>query len=211
MNKESLIWRITLLIFVFVLFAGGTFYINGVLNKPFMAVSSTTADQLVDMTEYEPEEFVSALPTRLLIPAIGINANIEYVGITDDGTEKMDVPSNLIDVGWYKHGVRPGMRGSAVIAGHLNGKYTPHAVFSNLHRLEIGDKVHIINEQQLKETFYVVKIETYAHDALTTDVFVSTDGKARLNLITCSGNWLAEEDVYSKRTVVFTERVIESQ
>lgn len=155
---------------------------------------------------HEQREWIPELPVRLVIPAIEVDAKVQHVGLSPDDNEEMDVPSNFTDVGWYQHGVRPGMRGSAVIAGHLNGKEVPEAVFYDLHTLQIGDEIVIMSEERIEDIFYVVKIETYAYDAPTDEVFVSTDGKARLNLITCSGEWLPEDSVYNQRTVVFAER-----
>src|SRR5258707_10909970 len=57
---------------------------------------------------------------RLLIPAIGVNAPIESVGVQPNGA--MDTPrqSSWRDVGLYTGGPRPGGRGRAVIAGQLD-------------------------------------------------------------------------------------------
>jgi sortase A len=167
-------------------------------------IAESDSIQVVDKA-YEAEEWIPELPVRLVIPAINVDAPVQYVGLDETGTGEMGVPNNFTDVGWYKNGVRPGMRGSAVIAGHYNGKMTPKAVFYDLHTLEVGDEVVIMSANRIEDIFHVVKIETYAHDASTSDVFISTDGKKRLNLITCSGDWLPEVKLYDQRTVVFTE------
>ncbi len=161
--------------------------------------------QTVEMPEQTEE--TSAPPARLIIPAIDVNATVQHVGLDPAGTGEMDVPSNFTDVGWYRYGVRPGMHGSAVIAGHVSGRELPEAIFYELHTLEIGDEIISMSAEGEVDRFQVVQITTYAHDDPTEEVFVSTDGKARLNLITCSGTWLPEEDRYDMRTVVFAERV----
>lgn len=175
---------------------------------PASAPMAVSADSLQATVQYEPlEEWIPELPVRLVIPTIGVDAAVQYVGLSPRSTGEMGVPSNFTDVGWYEPGVRPGMKGSAVIAGHYNGRKVPQAVFYDLKALDVGDEVVIMSAERIEDIFYVVKVETYDHDAPTTDVFVSTDGKARLNLITCAGDWLADEKVYNKRTVVFTERM----
>ena len=148
------------------------------------------------------------LPVRLMIPAIAVDATVQYVGIDSNGTGDMDVPSNFTDVGWYKYGVRPGQSGSAVIAGHVNGEGIPEAVFHDLSTLQIGDEVFVIQADGSDEVFRVVKIAEYPYDAPTEEVFESIDGKVRLNLITCSGQWLPVVNMYDTRTVVFTEQVL---
>ena len=60
------------------------------------------------------------LSMRLVIPAIGVNAAIQKVGITSKG--EMEVPENASKVGWFEFGPRPGERGSAIIAGHFDGE-----------------------------------------------------------------------------------------
>lgn len=189
---------------VFVLTTGilllGYFFIVPSLNEPLLAAQSLEA-----RTVFETEEWIPELPVRLVIPAIEVDAEVQFVGLDTSGTGAMGVPSNFTDVGWYKDGVRPGMQGSAVIAGHYNGKNTPRAVFYDLDTLKVGDEVVIMSAERIEDIYFVVKIETYDYDAPTTDVFISTDGKKRLNLITCSGDWMPESKLYNKRTVVFTE------
>lgn len=152
-----------------------------------------------------PNETGVALPVRLIIPAIQLSAAVQSLGLDANGTGDMAVPTNFTDVGWYELGTRPGMSGSAVIAGHYNGKNTREAVFYDLNTLQIGDEVLIVTEASTTQVFIVVRIETYAYDAYAGEVFFSTDGKQRLNLITCGGVWMPENKLYDKRTVVFTE------
>lgn len=154
---------------------------------------------------------LSALPVQLQIPSIKIDAFVQTVGLAEDSVGEMAVPDNFTDVGWYKYGPRPGMPGSAVMAGHLNGKNVPEAVFYNLGEVEIGDHVMVIGEDGTVLTFTVVDVRIYAHDADTEEVFVSNDGVVRLNLITCAGDWLSNEDLYEERTVIFTELLSETE
>ncbi|MEX2341196.1 MAG: class F sortase [Candidatus Paceibacterota bacterium] len=147
------------------------------------------------------------LPARLLIPSIDVDAPVQLVGIATSSAGEMEVPDNFTDVGWYKHGPRPGMPGSAVIAGHLNGKDVPRAVFYDLSAVEIDDEIHIIDVTGEVLTFKVVNTRTYAYDSPTEEVFISNDGKVRLNLITCAGEWIGDEQLYNERIVVFTELV----
>jgi sortase A len=151
------------------------------------------------------EEYLVALPERLVIPAIGIDAVVQHVGLDASGSGAMAVPSNVTDVGWYQPGIRPGMSGSAVIAGHLNGKTVEQAVFYDLEKLKVGDEVIVMSNDRIENIFHVVRIAVYDYDDVTTEVFESTDGTSRLNLITCAGTWMTDEKLYDKRTVVFTE------
>lgn len=153
---------------------------------------------------------IAALPLRLIIPSINVDAAIQLVGTSTKYNGAMDVPDNFTDVGWYKYGTTPGMEGSAVITGHLNGKHLPEAVFFHLNDLAIGAEVTILDEAYISHVFKVVKILTYSPNDSTLDIFQSNDEKVKLNLITCEGEWLPQEHQYNKRTVVFTELVPES-
>jgi len=146
-------------------------------------------------------------PARLIIPAIGVNANIQSVGLAWQGNGQMGIPTNFTDVAWYKDGPLPGMPGSAVIDGHLDGKDVPEAVFYDLEKLQLGDLVEVIDESGKKLQFKVVGSKSYDRNATTTEVFSGDVSRARLNLITCSGDWIANEKSYNERIVVFTELV----
>jgi len=146
-------------------------------------------------------------PVQLIIPAIGVNAKIQSVGLSWRGDGSMGVPSNFTDVAWYKDGPRPGAPGSAVIDGHFDGKNTPRAVFYDLDKLKVGDIVEVVDAEGKMLQFRVVGTRTYDYRASTTDIFFGDMSKSRLNLITCAGEWMAAQKLYSERIVVFTELV----
>lgn len=141
------------------------------------------------------------LPVRLRIPAINVNARIQYVGVTPKGA--MDVPSNTVDVGWFDLGPRPGKRGSAVIAGHFDGQNGGAGVFTNLHKLKKGDKLYIEDDKGTSIIFIVRESRIYI-PGYADDVFSRSD-KAYLNLTTCDGIWDGAKKSYSKRLVVFAD------
>jgi LPXTG-site transpeptidase (sortase) family protein len=150
------------------------------------------------------ERASSDIPVRLAIPKINVNAAIEYLGLTPQGA--MAVPAGPKDAAWFDLGPYPGKTGSAVIAGHEGWKDGVEAVFDDLYKLHIGDKVYVGNEQGATTTFVVSGIQTYGQNGDAADIFSSSDGKAHLNLITCEGTWNAAEKSYSNRLVVFTDK-----
>ena len=144
------------------------------------------------------------LPTRLKIPSIKVDAPVEYVGLTSDGA--MDVPKGTVNVGWFNLGRRPGENGSAVIGGHFGTINNKPQVFNNLHKLRKDDKIYIEDEKGRNIIFVVHEIQKYGKDEDSSGIFGSSDGKAHLNLSTCTGVWNKAEKTFSERLVVFTDK-----
>jgi LPXTG-site transpeptidase (sortase) family protein len=140
-------------------------------------------------------------PARLEIPSINVDTAIEDVGVTSGGA--MGVPSNTYDVGWFDLGPRPGEKGSAVIAGHFDGKNGEVGVFKNLYKLKKGDKLYIKDDKGKTISFAVSKSRLY-DPGYAKEVF-SISSSAHLNLITCDGVWNGIKKSYSKRLVVFAD------
>jgi LPXTG-site transpeptidase (sortase) family protein len=139
---------------------------------------------------------------RLKIPVIGVNAKIEYVGLTSAGA--MGVPKNIKDVAWFNLGALPGADGSAVIAGHLDGRNGQKAVFYNLKKLKKGDQLFIEDSSGKIITFVVRETHIYDSEASAPEIFSSSEGQ-HLNLITCAGHWSKSQKRYVQRLVIFTD------
>lgn len=148
----------------------------------------------------------SGLPIRIKIPKISVDAHIESLGLTPDGT--MDSPKSPSNVAWYNLGPRPGNVGSSVIAGHFGWKNNIPAVFDNLSKLKKGDKIYVESATGITTTFVVHEVRTYGEKDDTSSVFISNDEKAHLNLITCEGIYNKTKKSYSGRLVVFANKEI---
>jgi len=146
------------------------------------------------------------LPIRLEIPAIKVDAALDYVGLTSQG--ELGVPAGPANVAWYAQGPRPGEVGDAVIDGHFGYKDNIPAVFDNLHMLQKGDRLYVKDVKGFTTTFVVRDLQTYNPDESATAVFRSSDGKAHLNLITCEGTWNNTRKSFSNRLVVFADKEI---
>lgn len=158
---------------------------------------ATTIDQRI----VPPDE----MPARLIIPKLGIDTNIQYVGLTADGN--MGVPNNFTDVAWYKYGAVPGERGSAAIAGHLDNGLSLAGVFKRLSELAPGDDVYVERKNGEHIYFKVTEVELYNYKEVPLErLFERKDGMY-LNLITCDGSWIRNERTYDQRLVVYTRLV----
>jgi LPXTG-site transpeptidase (sortase) family protein len=157
----------------------------------------------VAISDKAAAEVKYGLPLRLLIPKLKVDAPVSYMGLTAGG--EMDVPPDLINVGWYKYGTKPGEQGSAVIAGHLEGT-EDLGVFIDLDTLRSGDVINVQNDRDEAIAFTVRETRTYKQNERPDEIFNRTDGNY-LNLITCSGIWDNAKKRYSHRLVVFADKV----
>ena len=143
-------------------------------------------------------------PVRLIIPAIEINAPVEWVGTDPNADLATPTQNPWQDVGWYNLGPHPGERGSAVIDGHLDRPGGFPAVFWRLRDLRVGDEVQVKNTSGKTLRFQVTRIELYpAQDAPIQDIFGNWGG-TYLNLITCAGDWIPSQHQTNLRLVVYT-------
>ena len=143
-------------------------------------------------------------PERIVIPALGVDADVIDLGLQDDGT--MEVPSDFAQTGWFRPGPRPGRVGPAVIAGHVDSRSGP-AVFHRLHALEPGDRIEVHGEDGEVVVFEVDHLESHPKDDFPTEaVYSGTDGP-ELRLITCSGEFDRDARSYQDNTIAFATRV----
>lgn len=152
-----------------------------------------------------PVSLKAGVPVRLIIPRLGIDTQVEQVGMLADGA--MGVPANVWHVAWFNLGTRPGNVGNAVIDGHLDSATGP-AVFLWLRNLQQGDRLFVTDDMGVQRTFEVVDRENYGiKNAPLQHIFGSTDQRS-LNLITCSGAWDNKDHIYDQRLVVYTRLVV---
>ena len=145
------------------------------------------------------------VPTQLRIPAIRVSADFEEPLFLQDNGE-IAVPEGFDSVAWYAHGPIPGAAGPAIILGHVDS-YRGPAVFHQLWRLKVGDRVYLDREDGSTVTFSVVKLQySQQSNFPTTAVYQDVD-TAALRLITCSGEYDADRQRYSHNLIVYAELI----
>ncbi len=142
------------------------------------------------------------VPSRMRIPALGVDASVVKVGIKDDGT--MGTPKNFADIGWYSLGAKPGEQGSAVFAGHVNNALSLAGVFVNLSKIHSGDYISVSDEAGHSKVYRVSEIKSLPADAPTDTIF-ATSGLEQLVLITCDGDWIPKQKTFDTRLVVIAK------
>lgn len=143
------------------------------------------------------------VPVKIMIPKIYVAATVEIVGKDQNGA--MDVPKHTANVGWYQFGPKPGEVGSAVIDGHYDTVTGAPAVFYNLSDLTIGDVIKVQDATGTVYIFSVRDIQRYDYNSLPLQKIFATNTVPSLNLITCSGTFDPEKNMYLRRTVIYSE------
>ncbi|MDE3075422.1 MAG: class F sortase [Chloroflexota bacterium] len=142
-------------------------------------------------------------PMRLLIPAIGVDASVEELGLTAAGT--IDTPRRWEEVSWYSGSALPGKAGVSIISGHVDS-HIGAAVFYKLHQLKPGNHITVSGGGRTV-AFEVVSLRSYPENSLPRDELLSTDGPPRLALLTCSGDFNRLTQRYDDRLVVMSKAV----
>lgn len=141
-------------------------------------------------------------PAAIEIPSIGVHARLVRLGLNADGT--LEVPTRFAEAGWWAGGPRPGERGPAVVAGHVDTRTGP-AVFARLSELRAGDRIWVVRRDGSRVRFVVRRSARYAKARFpTARVYGPTRGAA-LRLITCSGTFDRASGHYLDNTVVYAD------
>ena len=140
------------------------------------------------------------IPVQLRIPAVGIDAPVQGVGVNQKG--EMDVPSGTSDnVGWYKYGPVPGASGSAVIDAHV------FAAFAPLKNVRPGDDIYVYMSDGSVRKFVVSDTQVFPLSSLSPNQLFRKTSRSDLNLITCAGSPTLGGTNYSHRLIVYSTLV----
>ena len=138
-------------------------------------------------------------PATLDLRALDVaGAPVVPVGVEPDGD--MEIPG-VTEVGWYRHGPRPGDGGSAVLAAHVAYDGVD-GVFRHLDDLEPGDEVVVGFVDGAMRRFTVEAVARYPKSELP-DVLFARRGDARLVLITCGGTFDTATGRYEDNVVAY--------
>lgn len=141
-------------------------------------------------------------PVRVTIPALGVSASVQDVGLADDGS--MGVPVGFNDVAFYTLGFMPGESGYAAFTGHISSTAAP-GVFYNIDNLGPGNTVHVFGDDGTELVFIVQDVETYDADTFPLSKVFAPRDTPGLVLITCTGDWDPVAHLFSDRVVVYAD------
>ena len=156
---------------------------------------STRIDATKPLTRVQVPE-----PTRIVIPAINVDAPVDSVGVDDKG--RVAVPTDVSRAGWYKWGPAPGnAAGSAMITAHVDGVDQGPGAFFNLGQLNVGDLVQVERSDRSILTYRVIARESFNKKSAPLDEVFARSGPHRLTLVTCGGP-------FDPQTLVYTDNII---
>jgi hypothetical protein len=142
------------------------------------------------------------LPIALRIPALGVSAPLDAVGLEPDGA--MEIPHDIRRVGWYELGVMPGEpTGTAVLSGHVDSREQGRGALWDLKAMDVGDEVRIEHEDGRTSTWRVEARTSYPKEQLPIGDIFTRFGDPRLVLITCGGEFDRSARRYTHNIVVY--------
>ncbi|MEV6795188.1 class F sortase [Streptomyces sp. NPDC051320] len=165
-------------------------------------VASAPAPRVAAPTPAGVAPLPRSTPTRITIPSIAVNAPFTPLDIGASGQLNAPPPNNTNLVGWYRGGVTPGERGTAIVAGHVDTKTGP-AVFLLLRTLKPASTVNITRQDGTIAVFKVDSVETFSKANFPNDRVYADTPDPQLRVITCGGAYDRKAQDYEDNVVVF--------
>lgn len=138
-----------------------------------------------------------AVPTRLLIPSIGVDAKVIELGTHYNSSGQLVWDTAPFAAGHHIGTPNPGEPGNVVISGHISSLYEGD-VFRRLPEINIGDGIVIETSDQ--DYVYQV-VDKKVVEPTQIDVMNST-GEQVVTLITC-----VPDGVYTQRLIITAKRI----
>lgn len=142
------------------------------------------------------------LPVSIVIPAAGVDAEVEHTKIVDG---QMLDPSGPWIVAWYEGTALAGQVGNSVMSGHVDYWDVGPAVFRNVASLSQGSEITLYGAESGVYTYAVEYIERVEVATLTQEKLnqiVGPTDYAAVTLITCGGDFNYDTGEYYSRDIV---------
>ena len=178
---------------------------TGPAGSPATSPAATPAADGVHFTPPPAPSLAPALPrsvpTRISIPALGLDTPVVHLGVAADGS--IEVPVGGQPVGWFTGSPTPGQRGPAVILAHVTWNGARGAFF-HLGEMRAGERLSVTRADGRRVTFRVTRVATFAKATFPTETVYGNTPDAELRLITCGGDYHpGTKEPYADNVVVF--------
>lgn len=146
-------------------------------------------------------------PTRLTIPAIGVDSVMHGLGNNPDHTVQVPPLGKDSWAGWYRYSPSPGQLGPSIVLGHIDSARYGPGVFFKLGALHPRDQVSIARADGSVAVFRIDRVVQYPKAHFPTgEVYGNTD-HAALRLITCGGKFDPSVRSYEDNIVAYASLV----
>lgn len=175
---------------------------------PPQPASAAAADGRVSggtSAQSAPGPLPYAVPERVRIPAIQVDAPMMPVGLDAEGWVDAPPAEDPNLSGWFTGAVSPGEKGTAVVVGHVDNKQGP-AVFYGLGALKKGNRVEVARQDGKTAVFEIYGIEVFSKNDFPGDRVYGSKGGAELRVITCGGGF-SQQNGYEGNVVTFARLV----
>lgn len=162
----------------------------------------STRDARLSASGMRPGAGSGAVPTAVVVPALGARLPVVPTGVTADAA--MELPEDPRRAGWYRFGPGVGTgadggSGAAVIAAHIDA---PGIVgpLADLASVQVGDEV-LVETADSTVTYRVTSVDRYDKDVIDLDLLFDRTGPPRLHLVSCGGEFDREVGHYEDNLV----------
>lgn len=152
-----------------------------------------------------PPVVQTVAPARLVVPAIGVDAQVVQLGLKAGG--EMDAPDGPYPVGWYTFSPTPGNPGNTVFSGHRDWYTGVTGVFWRLGDLAPGDAIAVVLADGSRVRYKVALNVLIGPDDMPIADVVGPTTEETITLITCDGTFDGATRDYDRRRVIWGSRV----
>ena len=142
-----------------------------------------------------------AVPVRLRIPAIGVNASVIPVGVATTG--ELGIPADPAVVGWWAGGASPGQpAGATVLVGHIDSAASGPGALFRLAGLRPGAVVSLTAGGR-SWRYTVQALRAYSKADLPAGIIFGQRVTPRLVIVSCGGAFDSTTGHYLDNIVVY--------
>lgn len=206
--------RVTLALLAVVGMIGAVLVVVGLTAGQRGAAPVAAAETRAPVTVAPPStsaapRLAASPPTRIAIPAIGVDSVVNPSGLNPDGTLEVPAPGPRYDeASWYTGSASPGQDGPSVILGHIDSARNGPSVFYALSKLQPLDEFTVTLADGAVLVFRVNSVQQYAKDAFPTQEVYGPTPRPEMRLITCGGPFDDSARSYRDNTVVYASRIV---
>ena len=170
------------------------------------AAAEGTDDAPISSEAFNAYTVAPNKPRYLRIDSLDVAARVLPMSVNSKGA--IQAPVSVFDAGWYTGSATPGEVGAAFVDGHAAGQLR-EGLFGYLDTLQNGDEMTVEMGDSSVYRYKVVHMETVPLEELSMRTALLPHGNTLrgLNLMTCIGKYIPEQNTYDKRLIVYTEQI----